>query len=158
MPSLTAALVVLLQGPASAAIAGWIVTPPHPTVGDTVWVEWRVVPPPGWRVRPVPLQPADPVEPLAGPIALRRSVGWAVRYSVVAWSPGAVWVAPPILLLGPDGQMDSITADTARFAVGSVLGGGDSAATARPQGALPPLRPVRRDPVPITVALAAALG
>src|SRR5574341_1126339 len=151
-----ALLLALLQTP--APISGWLVTPPHPTVGDTVWIEWRVLAPAGWRVRPVALQPAEELEPLDGPVALRRSGGWAVRYPVVAWAPGTRWVAPPVLLLGPDGQMDSLTADTARFDVRSVLGGGDSATTAQPHAALPPLRPERRDPLPVAAALAAAFG
>lgn len=152
-----AALVwTLVQAGTAADWTG--VRPLAPTVGDTVWLEWRVAAPAGWRVRAVKLPASETLEPLADPAVARAAGrrGWLVRYAVVAWTPGAAQTAPALLLLGPDGEVDSLTADTARFTVRSVLG--DSAATAEPRPAVPPLRPETRDAIPAVLALLLGLG
>ena len=42
----------------------WTVTPPSPTVGDTIRLERAFTLPTGWRVRPGRLEPTEEVEPL----------------------------------------------------------------------------------------------
>ncbi|MBI1967181.1 MAG: hypothetical protein HYS40_04265 [Gemmatimonadetes bacterium] len=147
----TRVVLVLLQA------GGWTVTPTQPTVGDTVRLEHYVPAPPGWRVRAAQLEPQPLLEPLADPEVLRARGGWVVRYGSVAWAPGSYrHPMPPLLLLGPDGQVDSLPGDTAVFELRSVIG--DSVTAAAPQPALPPLRPAHRDPLPVTLAIVAALG
>ena len=136
---------------------GWSVAPAQPTVGDTIRLERHVPASPGWRVRAAKLDPMPMIEPLADPAVLRAEGGWVVRYAVVAWESGAFrHPMPPLMLLGPDGQVDSLPGDTATFALRSVIG--DTVTAAAPQPALLPLRPERRDPLPVTFGLVAALG
>ena len=137
--------------------SAWSVAPVQPTVGDTIRLERRIPASPGWRVRATKLDLLPLIEPLADPAVLRAEGGWVVRYAVVGWEPGAYRHAmPPLMLLGPDGQVDSLPGDTAIFALRSVMG--DSAAAAVAQPALLPLRPEHRDPLPVSLSLAAALG
>lgn len=143
----------LLQAPSP----GWTVTPPRPTVGDTVRLERAVPVPARWRVRATRLEPGRHFEPLTDPAVLRTSGGWMVRYTVVAWEAGTHRAPlPPLLLLGPGGRVDSLPGDTATFALHSVIG--DTVTAPAPQPALPPFRPDRRNPLPVTMALGAALG
>jgi hypothetical protein len=153
LPSLAA---LLLQA------AAWSGAPPHPTVGDTIWLERTIPAPAGWRVRAGRLDPAGDVEPLADPSLRRGPDGWSVRYPVVAWTPGAHTLnLPPVWRLGPDGQADSLSGSSAEFLVQSVLpvpGAPDSAARPTPKEAMAPLRPERRSAGPPLAAALLAAG
>jgi hypothetical protein len=142
--------------PASWRLAtgqGWEVRPQRPAVGDTVWLERVVAAPAGWRVRVARFDATDRVEPLADPAVERVPGGWRVRYGLVAWSPGAhAIVLPPLWLLGPDGQADSLAGGTARLELVSVLSG----TTVEPKPALDPIRAGRRTAAPVGLAVAAS--
>lgn len=147
------ALLLVLQ-------SGWTATPAQPTVGDTIHLERRIATAPGWRVRAGKLESSGGAlaEPLAGAVVLQAPDGWAVRYAVVAWTPGTLHLdMPPVWRLGPDGTADSLPGGTATFQVASVIP--DSIPAPQPQPALGPLRLSRPNPLPpaAAVALAAAM-
>jgi hypothetical protein len=153
-----AVLLALLQ---SAPAPGWTVSPPRPTVGDTIWVARFVPTPAGWRVRANKLPALALVEPLGDAVVLRARSGggWVVRYPIVAWAPSGITVAPSLVLLGPSGQSDSLPPDTVRFSVRSVIADnttGDS--RPEPQPALAPLRRAPGNPLPLAATVAGALG
>jgi hypothetical protein len=152
--ALALAPVVQRQPPASP----WTVAPLVPTVGDTVWLERVFTIPAGWRLRPGRLESTDIVEPLMDPQVVRRGADWVVRYAVVAWAPGKHDVTlPPVWRLGASGEADSVPGGTATFTLTSVIP--DSVAKPEPRPALAPLRPERRAPIAVLLAvLAAALS
>lgn len=153
-----AGAVAALWGQGSPAPAAWTVTPSHPSVGDTVWLERRFALPAGWRVRPGRLLSSDEVEALAEPAVTRSGGDWVVRYPVAAWAPGTHSVTlPPVWRLGPEAQADSVLGGTATFELSSVIP--DSVATPAPRPALTPLRSAPRDPrLPVLAALLAGGG
>src|SRR6266550_2231361 len=135
----------------------WGASPPHPTVGDTIWLSREVATPAGWRLRPGKLESTDQVEPLGEPAVLRAPGGWVIRYPVVAWSPGPHQVAlPPVWRLALDGHTDSVPGGVASFAVRGVIP--DSSGAPEPKAALGPLRSDRRRPLVSLGALLAALA
>ena len=148
------ALVQAAQAPSSPVI--WTVTPLAPTVGDTIRLERVFTLPAGWRVRPGRLESSDQVEPLADAQVESRGGDWAVRYTVVAWSPGEQRVpVPPVWRLGPRGEADSVPGGVATFTIASVIP--DSVKAPQPRPALTPLRSEQRDALlPLLAALIAA--
>lgn len=141
---------VLLQG------AAWTVTPPGATVGDTVRVERLIRVPTGWRVRSGRLEATPTIEPLGTPAVERRADGWSVRYSVAVWTPGSHDVSmPPVWLLGPAGQADSLSGGIASVRIQSVL---PESGAVVPRAALDPMRRGRRVGWPVAVAIAVAVG
>src|SRR5581483_9489406 len=54
--------------------------PAAPSVGDTIWIVRAIAAPPGWRVRPDPLEPGEAVTPLGEPAVARGPEGWVIRY------------------------------------------------------------------------------
>ncbi len=144
-------LVVVLQG------GGWTALPPHPTVGDTIWLERGVTLPPGWRLRPSKLELTGDVESLGDAALLRATDGWIVRYPIVAWSPGSHTLAlPPLWRLAPDGHADSIPGGGAVVDVQAVIP--DTLRHPEPQPALAPIRSARRQPLAPLAAVGLALG
>jgi hypothetical protein len=145
------ALLLLLQA------GDWVVSPLHPTVGDTVWLAREVTMPAAWRLRAGKLEGAEPIEPLGDPVVVRTANGWVIRYAVVVWAPGAREVTlPPAWRLAPDGRTDSLPGGVATFAVRSVIP--DSVQHPEPQAAIAPLRPERRRPEAPIAAIAVAAG
>lgn len=139
-------------GPAAGQ---WTVDPPRPTVGDTVWLAREVTLPAGWRVRPGKLDEGDAIGSLGDAAVLRTPGGWLIRYPVVAWTTGAHTIAlPPVWRLAPDGRADSLAGGAARFDVRSVIP--DSVTQPQPRGAIAPLRPNRRRPGVLLLAIAAS--
>jgi len=136
---------------------GWVASPSHPTVGDTVWLVRQITAPPGWRVRAGKLDDGEEVEPLGAPSVLRAVGGWLVRYPVVAWSPGPHQIAlPPVWRLAPDGRTDSLPGGVAWLDVRGVIP--DSVSHPAPQGAIAPIRAGRSNPLFPFGATLAALG
>jgi len=132
--------------------ATWTVTPPFPTVGDTIRLERAFTLPAGWRVRPGRLEASEQVEPLEDARVVPRGSDWVVRYTVVAWAPGPQHVAvPPVWRLGARGEADSVPGGTATFTVASVIP--DSVHAPQPQPALTPIRAEPRAFFPLLVAL-----
>ena len=147
-------LAALAQGPDTA---DWVTSPRRATVGDTVWLARHVTAPPGWKVRAGRLEGVDQIEPLGDPAVLRTSGGWVVRYPVAVWAAGAHDVVlAPIWRLGPDGRTDSLPGGVARIEILTVIP--DSVAHPEPQPAAALIRPERRDPVLLLVAIALSLG
>jgi hypothetical protein len=132
--------------------ATWTVTPPFPTVGDTIRLERAFTLPAGWRVRPGRLEASEQVEPLEDARVVPRGSDWVVRYTVVAWAPGMQHVAvPPVWRLGARGEADSVPGGTATFTVASVIP--DSVNAPQPKPALTPIRAEQRAFFPLFVAL-----
>lgn len=147
------ALSVATVGRLAAAQTGsWAVSPPHPTVGDTVWLARQVTAPPGWRVRAGRFEEADEIGSLGDPAVERAPDGWVVRYPVVVWVTGTRTITlPPVWRLAPDGRTDSLPGGAARLEVQSVIP--DSLKQPQPRSAIAPLRPERRNPAALLLAV-----
>lgn len=144
------ALAPATQRPSPPAV--WTVTPPFPTVGDTIRLERVFTIPAGWRLRPGRLESSDQVEPLADAQVAPRGTDWVVRYTVVAWAPGVQNVAvPPVWRLGAHGEADSVPGGVATFTITSVIP--DSVTAPQPKPALTPIRADHRAAFPLLVAL-----
>ena len=142
-------------GLAAAQTGPWAVSPPRPTVGDTVWLAREVTAPAGWRVRAGKFEEADEVGSLGDPAVLRAPDGWVIRYPVVVWITGTHTITlPPVWRLAPDGRTDSLPGGTARLDVRSVIP--DSVKQPLPRSAIAPLRPERREPAVLLLAIAAS--
>ena len=140
---------------AAAQTGAWTASPASPTVGDTVWLARQVTTPAGWRVRAGKFEETDNVGSLGDPAVLRAPDGWVIRYPVGGWVVGMpVGVLPPVWRLAPDGRTDSLPGGTARLDVRSVIP--DSTTDPQPRGAIAPLRPERRNPVPPLLAIVAS--
>ena len=141
------ALLLLVQA------GDWAVLPPHPTVGDTIWLTREVIVPAGWRLRAGKLEGAEPIEPLGEPVVARRGNGWVIRYAVAVWAPGTRDVVlPPAWRLAPDGRTDSLPGGVATVTIWSVIP--DDVQHLEPQAALAPFRPERRRPAAPVAAIA----
>jgi hypothetical protein len=151
-----AALSVAMAWRVAAGQTGaWAVSPPYPTVGDTVWLARQVTVPTGWRVRAGKFEEADEVGSLGDPAVLRAPDGWVIRYPVVVWVTGTHTIPlPPVWRLAPDGRSDSLPGGTVRLDVQSVIP--DSVKQPQPRSAIAPLRSERRNPVALLVAVAAS--
>ncbi|MFI5236188.1 MAG: hypothetical protein ACHQXA_10790, partial [Gemmatimonadales bacterium] len=114
------ALLLLLQGA-------------PPKVGDTIWVTRAVSVPAGTALRPASWTLTGDVEVIGpGEVTVTGDAA-AVRYPVVAWSPGAHTIEMPgPLLLHPGGAVDSLSAISVTITVTSVL------PAAVPDSAIPP--------------------
>jgi hypothetical protein len=140
---------------AAAQTGPWAVSPPRPTVGDTVWLARQVTVPAGWRVRAGKLAEADEVGSLGDADVLRASDGWVIRYPVVVWVTGTHLITlPPVWRLAPDGRADSVPGGTVRLDVQSVIP--DSVKQPQPRSAIAPLRPGRHNPAALLLAIAAS--
>jgi hypothetical protein len=110
-----------------AAAGAWVITPPAPTVGDSVGLERVIAAAAEVRVRLQPLGGSLIVEPLAEPEWARSGEGVRVRYLVALFEPGRhALEMPPVELLHRDGRVDVIPPDTAWVSVASVLPAGDT--------------------------------
>ncbi|HEY6948078.1 MAG TPA: hypothetical protein VI297_04600 [Gemmatimonadales bacterium] len=108
-----------------------------PTVGDTIWVTRTVAPPPGRAVRAAEWAPTDEVELLGRPRVIPRGDSTAVAYPVTVWAPGShVVQVPGPLLVGGDGELDSLPPMSVILTAASVLPGGPRD-TLAPQPAAP---------------------
>ena len=146
-----ALLVLALQ------VDGWVATPSHPTVGDTIRLERTISAPAGWRVRAGKLDTRVDAEQLGDAATIAASNGWTVRMNVVAWSPGPISLhMPAIWRLAPDGTADSLDGGTATFQVASVIP--DSVRNPAPQPALGPLRLDHASAIPVIAAVLLASG
>jgi hypothetical protein len=125
---------------ALALMQAWTVTPPEPTIGDTVTIEREIaVADPAARLRLVPIEASDLMEPLMAPEAAGGTGGFVARYVVALFEPGDHAIAMPDLeLVFPDGRVETRIGGEARVTVVSVLPAEDS---------LPPARP-SREPIP----------
>jgi hypothetical protein len=151
--ALGAVLSVAISRQVAAQAGAWAVSPPRPTVGDTVWIARQVTVPAAWRVRAGKLDDGDEVGPLGDPAVLRAPNAWVIRYPVVVWVPGAHTIMmPPVWRLAPDGRTDSLPGGAVRVDVRSVIP--DSAKQPQPRNAIAPLRPDRRRPAVLLLAMA----
>jgi hypothetical protein len=120
-------------------VIGWLILLQLglPTVGDTIWVRRTVAPPPGRAIRAAEWTPPDEIEVLGRPRVTLRGDSVEVAYPVTLWAPGqhAVQVPGP-LVVGADGQLDSLPPMTVTLTAASVLPGGPHD-TLKPQAATP---------------------
>jgi hypothetical protein len=123
-----------------ALMQAWTVTPPQPMIGDTVTIERDVaVADPAARLRLVPLDASELLEPLTAPEAVGGAGGFVARYVVALFEAGDRAIPMPDLeLIYPDGRVETRIGGEALVTVVSVLPAEDS---------LPPPRP-SRTPIP----------
>lgn len=108
-----------------------------PTVGDTIWVRRVVAAPPGRAVRAAEWMPADEIELLGRARVSPRGDSVEVAYPVTLWAPGPHLVqVPGPLLVGADGQLDSLPPMAVTLTAASVLPGGPRD-TLKPEPATP---------------------
>jgi hypothetical protein len=140
---------------AAAQTGPWHVSPPSPTVGDTVWFARQVTTSPEWRVRAGKFDETDEIGSLGDPAVLRAPNGWVIRYPIVVWVTGTHTInLPPLWRLAPDGRTDSLPGGTVRLEVRSVIP--DSVKQPEPRFVIAPLRPERRNPAAPLIAIAAS--
>jgi hypothetical protein len=97
------------------------------------------------------------MDPLGDPVVVRAPGGWVTRYTVALWEPGPRDIAlPPVWRLAPNGRTDSLAGGIAHVDVRSVIP--DSLKRPEPRSAIAPLRPERRRPLVLLLAIAAAAG
>lgn len=148
-------LVVVLMMRMAPADSQWMIAPPSPTVGDTIWL-FRIVPhSPDWRVRAGAFDNQGDVVSLGDPQVNFGSAADTVRYAVVAWTAGPHRFALPSLwLMGGAGRSDSLPGGTGTVTVRSVIPSDSTRPS--PKALLPPL-----DPRPASIwppLVAGALG
>jgi hypothetical protein len=148
--SAVAALVLAAQ-----AAAPWSVTPPAPSVGDTV-VLWRAFA--GATVaRARPIAGTPVVEPLTDPSVEPARGGTIVSYRVAFFAPGSHGlVMPDVELLASGGVSETVAGDTAWVTVRSVLPPGDTLPPPRPS--LGPLPRGERRLLPLVMLLGLVLS
>jgi len=147
--------IIACGGLAAGQAGPWAVSPPHPTVGDTVWLTRQVTAPAGWRVRAGKFDDGDAIGSLGDAAVLWAPGGWVIRYPVVAWTIGThTIVLPPVWRLAPDGRADSLPGGAVRLDVQSVIP--DSVKQPQPRSAIAPVRTRRRNPVTLWLAIAAS--
>jgi Ca-activated chloride channel family protein len=123
-------------------------------VGDTVWLAREVRVPAGWHVRAGKLDESGAIGSLGDAGMLRAPDGWVIRYPVV-WTTGMHTVLlPPVWRLAPDGHTDSLPGGAVQVDVRSVIP--DSVKQPQPRSAIAPLRPHRRNPVALLLAILAS--
>jgi hypothetical protein len=134
-----------------------VISPPAPTVGDTITVVRTIPVATDVRARAQPLGSSLVIEPLADPVVSRGAQGITIRYTLALFEAGRHPVGvPPVELLYRDGRVELLPGDTAWVTVRSVLPSrGDS---------LPPpkesLGPIARFPTrswPLATMVGAAL-
>ncbi|HEX4561135.1 MAG TPA: hypothetical protein VH113_04815, partial [Gemmatimonadales bacterium] len=69
--------------------SGWMIAPPAPTVGDTIWLFRIVGHAPDWRVRTAAFDNQGEVVSLGDPRVDFGATADTVRYAVVIWTAGA---------------------------------------------------------------------
>ena len=137
VPVLLLALTIRVAAPTDSQ---WMIAPPSPTVGDTIWL-FRIVPhAPEWRVRAGPFDNQGDVASLGDPQVNTGTTADTVRYAVVAWTPGPHrFRLPSLWLMGTGGRSDSLAGGDGLVTVRSVIPA-DSTRPA-PKALLPPPRP-----------------
>jgi hypothetical protein len=131
-----------------------------PTVGDTIWLSRTVVVPAGRTLRPGDWSPADPVELLASPRVTLRGDSADVAYAIVVWRTGSETLEiPGPILLGANGTVDSLPAQSVTLHVRSVLPAvpPDSVLAPQPRADFVPRRTLSLLPLLILWLIAALL-
>jgi hypothetical protein len=130
-----------------------------PTVGDTIWIERRVVAPPGTEVRAARWVLSGDVELIGRAVVRRESGEVVVRYPAAAWRPGThLLEVPGPILIGPDGRSDSLPAERRTIEVASVLPAGRDPARLPVQPAARIVPRLVTSPLPVVALLAVAVG
>ena len=118
----------------------WMIAPPSPTVGDTIWLFRIVNHASDWRVRAAPFENQGDVVSLGDPAVDFGTTADTVRYALVAWTAGPHrFRLPALWLVGAGGRSDSLAGGEGAVTVRSVIPP-DSTRPA-PKGLLPPLDP-----------------
>lgn len=140
MFALGSLLIAALLPVASPPDSGWMIAPPSPTVGDTIWLFRIVTHAPEWRVRTGAFDNQGDVVSLGDPAVQFGTTADTVRYAVVAWTAGPHrFRLPSIWLVGAGGRSDSLAGGEGAVTVRSVIPA-DSTRPA-PKALLPPLDP-----------------
>lgn len=129
------------------------------TVGDTFTVVHRVAVAPGSVVQPRP--PADSsIATLMGAATVSRE-GDSVRiaYTVAVWAPGRnELVLPGAIVVGANGQIDTLPDARVMLDIASVLPAGQAVSTVDPRAARPWVQRNERSLLPVAVLLPIALA
>jgi hypothetical protein len=131
-----------------------VVSPPAPTVGDTITVVRTIQAAADVRARPQPLGSSLLVEPLADPVVVRSGPGITIRYTLALFEPGRHPLGlPSVELVYRDGRVDQLRGDTVWITVRSLLPKTDS--LLEPKGSLGPVSrfPTRTTPLLVMVAV-----
>ncbi|HTC24618.1 MAG TPA: hypothetical protein VK688_09660 [Gemmatimonadales bacterium] len=127
-----------------------------PTVGDTIWVRRTVPLPAGRAVRAAEWMPTDEIEVLGRPQVTLRGDSVEVAYPVTLWAPGQHLIqVPGPLLVGADGQLDSLPPASVTLTAQSVLPGG-SHDSLKPRPPTPTITLHERSLEPLLALLAVA--
>jgi hypothetical protein len=141
-------------------LAAWLVLQgPLPTVGDTIWLERRILVPAGSEVRVPRWDPPEQME-LIGKPEIRSEPGQAVVvYPATAWRPGSYQlVIPGPILVAPDGRTDTLPAEQRTVEVATVLPDSDpDRLRIQPPVGIVPRYITRPEPLLGALALAGAL-
>lgn len=125
-----------------------------PLVGDTVLVIHRVLAPPGALVQP--RAPGDSLIAtlLRAPEVVREGDSVRIAYTLTVWSAGRHEVVlPGAIVIGMDGQVDTLADSRVRLDVTSLLPADIPIETIAPQAARPWVPRADRTELPFLVAL-----
>ena len=129
------------------------------TVGDTIWISRTVDLPPGRSVRAEQWEAEDPIELLGPPRVTVRGGSAEIAYPVAVWRTGAHRVeVPGPLLLAPDGNVDSLPAETVTLRVASVLPRPATDTALRPQPRADFVAQPATSPWPVVLLLLLAIA
>lgn len=133
-------LLTLRGTPPAPADSQWMIAPPSPTVGDTIWLFRIVAHAPDWRVRAGAFENQDDIVSLGDPVVQVGATADTVRYAVVAWTAGPHrFPLPSLWLTGSAGRSDSLAGGTGTITVRSVIPADSTRPS--PKALLPPLDP-----------------
>jgi hypothetical protein len=92
------------------------------TVGDTVWIEVPVKAPAGTLVRPQPWDLGELAQVLGPGELISQDAGMTLRYPVAFWVAGNHPVTVPgAVVVQPNGQSDTLPAQTVTVSIASLL-------------------------------------
>jgi hypothetical protein len=126
-----------------------------PTVGDTVWVERRVVAPSNVLIRPQAWDLGSVGRQLGPAVQERTGSGLVVRYPLVFWYPGRHSLRMPgPVVISREGRSDTLLASTVVVEVTSVLPAGRAREALEPRPARGPVAQSERNIRPLVILLA----
>lgn len=125
-----------------------------PTVGDTLLVIQRVLAPPGALVQPRAPDDSMIATLLRAPDVVREGDSVRIAYTLTVWSAGRHEVVlPGAIVIGRDGQVDTLADSRVRLDVSSLLPADTPIETIAPQAARPWVPRADRTALPFLVTL-----
>jgi len=130
-----------------------------PTVGDTVWVERRVVAGPNVLIRPQVWDLGSVGRQLGPAVQQRTGSALVIRYPLVFWYPGrhALRMPGPVVI-SREGRSDTLLSSAVTVQVGSVLPADRAREALEPRPASAPVALAERSLRPLLIALGLVLS